>query len=162
MNLRTRKRLLNLLSFICLLTSVAVTVRVYTASSPIDNVDLKSGDIAGGQVSTASPESRQQLVPDEDHWAKKWRRPLYDPPPVKEVVIVAPPRPVTFTLTGTAIDAQNSQAFLRLSSGEIVLRQIGEPITADPLDGKISKITATGISVARETDEIELSVETGN
>ena len=145
MNLRTQKRLLNLATVGCLLASAVVLTISFAAATPTNETDLNTKS-RSGLANAASTQEREHasIISSDAHWKRKWRRPLYDPPPVKKEVVVVPPRPINYSLTGTAIESKNPQAFLKLSNGEIVLRQVGEQVTTDPLDGKISEITAKG------------------
>lgn len=67
-------------------------------------------------------------------------------------------RPITVKLTGTVLESDNSQAFLKLANGSMALRKIGDQVTNDPRDGKIIEITASEIVIQREDDEVRLKV----
>lgn len=100
--------------------------------------------------------------PNDSNWKRLLRRPLYDPPPAPKIVVKKKVRPITVKLTGTILEDENSQAFLRRANGKVELKRVGDLVTDDPLDGLIEKITATSITIRREEEEIQLTVESPN
>lgn len=161
MKLRTRKRLLNLASASLLTVAVLLVVTAFTNSPP--EVELKT-TLRQSQTPKVAKTVEQTVSVDPKHtsWGRLLRRPLYDPPPPPKILVKKKKRPVTVKLTGTILEAENSQAFLRLANGTVELKRIGDQVTKDPRDGLIEKITATSITIRREEDEIQLNVENTN
>ncbi len=156
--LRTRKRLLNGASVGCLLATCWVVLSALAAGPPTV-VSESSGASSGSSKFTAIAAQPLDIV-DAKHksWQRKLRQPLYDPPPPPKVVVKKQVRPVTVKLTGTVLEPKNSQAFLKLANGSVALKRIGDQVTDNPLDGRITAITASEIVIQREDDEIRLKV----
>lgn len=95
-------------------------------------------------------------------WSRLLRRPLYDPPPAPKTVVVKKPRPITVKLMGTILEAENSQAFVKLSNGSVELRRVGDQVTDDPRDGQIAQITASEIIILRDDGEFHVTVDGQN
>ncbi len=158
LKLRTRKRLLNGASVGCILAACWVVLSALTAGPPA--VDSESSGVLSGSSSLATTSSQPLNIVDAKHksWQRKLRQPLYDLPPPPKVVVKKQVRPVTVKLTGTVLEPKNSQAFLRLANGSVALKRIGDQVTDNPLDGRITAITASEIVIQREDDEIRLKV----
>ncbi len=142
---------------------MSVLLVAYTWTQPTPDVKLKapsphqsSSDLVAG-TETAITVNAQ-----DPSWGRLLRRPLYDPPPPPKVVIKKKVRPITVKLTGTILEGENSQAFLRRANGKVELKRVGDLLTEDPLDGLIEKITATSITIRRDDEEIQLEVENQN
>jgi len=156
--LRTRKQLLNGASAGCLLATCWVVVSALTAGLPSE-VSESRGVLSGSDDFTTNAPRLPEVVDVRDaSWRRPLRQPLYDPPPPKKVVVKKQVRPVTVKLTGTVLESENSQAFLKLSNGSVALKRIGDQVTDNPLDGHITAITANAIVIQREEDEIRLKV----
>jgi hypothetical protein len=93
-------------------------------------------------------------------WERPLRRPLFDPPPRPQVVTEkrALP-PLRARLLATMIETDNSTAILRLGSGEVVFRKVGQPLGAEEPMAKIARIEAGSVSVTREGNETRLLVD---
>ncbi len=57
------------------------------------------------------------------------------------------------------IEAENSTAVLRLNSGEVVFRKVGQPLGAEEPTAKIARIEAGSVCVTREGNETRLLVD---
>ncbi len=158
MKLRSRKQLLNGAAASCLAVACWVVVNALTAGPP--TMESKTERGLSNRDSLASLSSRPLRIVDANSvsWQRKLRQPLYDPPPPPKKVLKKKKRPVTVKLTGTVLESKNSQAFLKLANGSVVLKRIGDPITDDPRDGHIAAITANEIVIQREDDKIRLKV----
>jgi len=94
------------------------------------------------------------------HWARDYRRPLYDPPPVVKPVVKKVPRKIPFTLTGTILEPNNPQAIVRSKKGgDVRFLKIGSKVTNDPLDGIVTSITSERVVVKRPDDEVTVELE---
>jgi hypothetical protein len=93
-------------------------------------------------------------------WDRPLRRPLFDPPPpapkVVEKRVVAP---IRARLLATMIERDNSTAVLRLASGDVVFRKVGDALGTGEPDARIAKIEAGAICVRRAGDETRLLVD---
>ena len=120
----------------------------------------KTSGAIPGNSKLATTATQPLPIVDAKHksWQRSLRQPLYDPPPPPKVVIKKQIRPVTVKLTGTVLEPKNSQAFLMLANGSVALKRIGDQVTDNPLDGRITAITASEIVIQREDDEIRLKV----
>jgi hypothetical protein len=171
MRLKATKRLLNLASLVLLGTTGAVG---YWGMMPVSRIDfdapaLKAGLTVNepGKAKTGSPVSTPPTAVVgygvAINWGRAMRRPLFDPPPPAPVVVAkAPPQPIRARLLATLIEAENSMAMLKLASGQVVFRKVGESLGADEPSVEISKIETGAISVHRGKEEIRLSVEGTN
>lgn len=161
MKLKTRKQLLNVASLGCLLVAGWVVLRAWTA--PLPTFDAKSGTSNRGVSQGNAPQAGVATV-DQQHpsWQRRLRRPLYDPPPKPKVVVKKKPRPIPVKVTGTILEAENSQAFVKMANGSVELRRVGDQVTNDPLDGLVSQITASGIVIKRGEEEIPLNIDNRN
>lgn len=93
-------------------------------------------------------------------WERPLRRPLFDPPPpTLKVAEKKVPLPIRARLLATMIEPENSTAVLRLASGEVVFRKVGQPLGTDEPNAKIARIEAGSVSVSRNGDETRLLVD---
>src|ERR1700733_9479358 len=173
MRIRTTKQFINLASLALLGTTGAVGYWGITPAPGVD-VDAPTRDPA----SKSQPASRhldkakaQSSAPAQAiavlavasqsmNWGRPLRRPLFDPPPPPPIVVVhAPPPPLRAKLLATVIESENSTAMLRLASGQVVFRKVGESLGADEAGAEVSKIETGAIFVRRGEEELRLSVE---
>lgn len=134
----------------------------FTAEPPsIENASSNSS-LLKVEPNTNLHRPTQTVNAKQKSWQRSLRRPLYDPPPPPKVVVKKKVRPITVKLTGTVLEPENSQAFLKLANGSMSLKRLGDQVTDDPRDGHITAITATAITIKREEDEIQLQVEGQN
>jgi hypothetical protein len=176
MRLKTTKRLLNLASLALLGTSGAVG---YWGMTPASRIDFESptSDAPApktgltvnelGKAKTGTPVSSPPMAGAGSgiatNWGRAMRRPIFDPPPPAPVVVAkAPPQPIRARLLATLIEAENSMAMLKLASGQVVFRKVGESLGADEPSVEISKIETGSISIRRGNEEMRLSVEGTN
>jgi len=176
MRLKTTKRLLNLASLALLGTSGAVG---YWGMMPVSRIDFEAptGDAPAlktgltvdeaGKAKTGSPVSAPPTGVAGSvvaiNWGRAMRRPLFDPPPPAPMVVAkTPPQPIRARLLATLIEAENSMAMLKLASGQVVFRKVGESLGVDEPSVEIWKIETGAISVHRGKEEIRLSVEGTN
>jgi hypothetical protein len=88
------------------------------------------------------------------------RRPLFDPPPPPPKIIEKKQLPpIRARLLATMVERDSSTAVLRLATGEVVFRQVGQHLGADEPDVTIARIEAGSISVKRDGDETRLLVD---
>ena len=156
--LKTRKRMLNCLSLLCLgIGGVAIYDGVsYEVSLSVEKMSSRKPST----TDSTSPQVSQRTVDTgEPGWQRRLQRPLYDPPPPPKKVVKKKVRPIPVKLKGTILEAENSQAFVQLSNGSVELRRVGDQLTSDPLDGKVTQITATEIVVEREDGEFQVAVD---
>jgi hypothetical protein len=174
MRLKTTKRLLNLASLAVLGTSGAVG---YWGLTPVSRIDLAgptgnapaltTGVNQLGKAKTGSavspPPTAVVGCGVAINWGRAMRRPLFDPPPPAPVVVAkAPPQPIRARLLATLIEDEKSMAMLKLASGQVVFRKVGESLGADEPSVEISKIETGAISIRRGNEEMRLSVEGTN
>ena len=131
---------------------------------PLPEVEKKTIVVQASLVKNNAPNKDEVALVDEleidgVHWARQYRRPLYDPPPVIVPVVKKKPRPIKFRVTGTILEPDNPQAIISTRTGEVRILRVGSSISDDPLDGKISAISSTRIVVQRPDDEVTVSVE---
>lgn len=158
LRLRTRKRLLNTLAISSLLLAAVVlwqgavfevpSPEIAEPVSPTFGLEDTAGDTSQVVVDTSDP-----------RWRRLLQRPLYDPPPPPKKIVKKIVRPITVQLMGTILEPENSQAFVKLSSGSVKLRRVGDQLTDDPLDGEVLKITANEIVIKREDGEFTVGVK---
>jgi hypothetical protein len=170
---RTTKHLINLASLALLGTASAVG---YWGITPVSGLEVDARARDSG--STSLPASNhgekakaQSSAPAQAaaaigcasqsiDWGRALRRPLFDPPPPPPVVVAhAPPPPLRAKLLATVIESENSTAMLRLASGQVVFRRVGESLGADEAGAEVSKIETGAILVRRGKEELRLSVE---
>lgn len=156
--LQTRKRLLNALSVGCLLTGVvavaaALTAPVPTTDDPTPRSKPQSQGLSAADAETGSVDAKLSS------WQRLLRRPLYDPPPVPKKIVKKKPRPIKVKLMGTILEAENSQAFVKLSNGAVELRRVGDQVSDDPRDGQIALIMASEIVIRRDDGEFHVTVD---
>ena len=161
MGLRTRRLLINATSLLLLLGAVATVAytQLVSVDTKIDD-SLTVGKAAPrGTAGSGIDAQLAQLSPRNPAWQRVLRRPLYDPPPPPKRKIVKKVRPIRIKLTGTVLEPNNSQAFVKQANGTVELKRIGDLVTNDPLDGTIQRITATEIVIKREDGEHHIKVE---
>jgi hypothetical protein len=159
--LRTKKRLLNVLSLTLVAGSGAMLWLAWHAEPPTIEVEATS---AGKRQSLASRTSLPQasITLDPNRWNRVLRQPLYDPPPPPPPQVIVEQRPITVTLVGTVMEGENSQAFVRQQSGKVDIKRLGEQLTAEAADGVIASITASEIVIRRPDGEHRVAVEGSN
>ncbi len=85
-------------------------------------------------------------------YGRNFRRPLN---PVKKVTVARKKRPLPFQLTGTAVDGDETTAFLKTAKGEFLMVSDGQTV----MDAKIIKITGDSITVEFDGQEIQVKVQ---
>ena len=160
MKLHTRKRLLNTLSVGCLAAGVVAIAAALTAPAlTLDDSASVSNSQSQSQTAAAGTASVDVKLPS---WNRLLRRPLYDPPPVPKKVVKKKPRPITVRLMGTILEAENSQAFVKMANGSVELRRVGDQVTSDPRDGQVAQIMASEIVIERDDGEFHVTVDGQN
>ncbi len=94
--------------------NVSSTTAPPSSSKPVDQAERQTAD---DQTPTLAWAQRAANL--------RWQRPLHDPPPPPEVPPPSPP-PLRVQLVGTIMDANQPQAMLQLSNGQIILASINE------------------------------------
>ena len=167
MKLQTRRQLLNFAT----LSSLALTGAVVWGAL---SIDLQPNKLEPSKPLTQSLSTKKngpakpitavslQFDSKQSYWTRSLRGPLYDPPPVVKKKIVKKPRPIPVTLKGTILEPDNSQAFLQQANGKVVLKRIGDLITADERDGIIVEITASEVVIEREDGQVRVAVKGPN
>lgn len=161
MRLANRKRLLNSLAAVFVTVGVIAiwSGATYEVEPPAE-VSPTTSTIASGREEQRA--ARTTLNADGSAWRIQLQRPLYDPPPRPKKIVKKKPRPINVKLVGTVLEANNSQAFVKLANGSVELRQEGDQLTANPLDGKVAKISATEIIIVRDDGEFQVGLEGRN
>lgn len=173
MTLKTIKRMLTTASLFVLTAAAGILVWGLRQTSGIDAVETPTpSSVATGKILPrntgvknkimSSSRSIEPLSPNNfaSLWERPLRRPLFDPPPPPPKVAekkVLPP--IRAHLLATMIEAENSMAVLRLASGEVVFRKVGQPLGTDEPHAKIARIAAGSVSVSRDGDETRLLVD---
>jgi hypothetical protein len=173
MTLNTIKRLLNLATGLMLVAASGILVWGFSstrannsfesqnpAETGIGKVRLKRAE-SSIMTSTTNRASRTSETSDLAALVDRpLRRPLFDPPPPPPKVVekkVLPP--IRARLVATMIEPENSIAVLRLASGGVVFRKVGEPLGTEEPNAKIARIEAGAVCVSREGDETRLVVD---
>jgi hypothetical protein len=175
MRLKTTKRLLNLCSLLVLGASGAVG---YWGTLPISGIDdepatsettSSTASLTGRTTSLAGRTKTPGMampgagpIGATTNWARPLRRPLFDPPPPVRVVAKPVPQPLRVKLLATVIEDENTTAMLRLASGQVVFRKVGESLAPDDPNAAIDKIEIGAISVHRGEEKLRVSVEGTN
>lgn len=163
MTLRTKRRLLILTSLFLFMCAAGVAV---WPDSPWGKGDaFHVAEIPSPIPVSESPvpeqPAEQHLTPQDfrTYWTKLLRQPLFDPPPPPPKVVEKPqPRPLTARLIATMVEPGNSMAMLQLSSGEVVIRKLGDEIGAADTGAVISAIDEGVIKVVCNEVESKLMV----
>jgi hypothetical protein len=173
MQLKTIRRLLNLCSLAVLGVAGAVG---YWGTLPISEMDFDEGArpiATPGTKSVAKTAAAKTGTPaltngsvaeisSVTNWARPLRRPLFDPPPPVRVVAKPVPKPLGVKLLATVIEDENSTAMLKLASGQVVFRKVGESLAPDDPNAAIDKIETGSISIHRGEEKLRVSVEGTN
>jgi hypothetical protein len=170
MTLKTTKRLLTLASLFVLTAAGAVVVWGFQQTAAIEIVETAdpkataTGQARSGLFKKTVSTDRSSPILGSDNFASLWerplRRPLFDPPPPPPRVAERKvPPPIRAHLLATMIEPENSTAILRLASGEVVFRKVGQSLGTDEPNAKIARIEAGSVSVSRDGDETRLLVD---
>lgn len=161
MTLRTRKRLLTLLS-LCLLTLCAGVV-AWGLSEPqlaSESRQPHTPQPSEARSPVAGEEPRVTASDFDPHWDRPLRRALYDPPPPVPKPVEKPPLPpLRAKLLATIIEPNGSQAMLELNGGQVVFRRVGDIIGPENEESTVSEILPGVIVVKRGDEQSRLSVE---
>lgn len=164
MTLRTQRRLLLFLSLTLLACAGTIAVWPWTPWGKLDplpvvQLNLQTGKSAPSK-SQHSPEVQLTALNFQKSWESPLRRPLFDPPPPPPPKLVEkpPPRPIAAQLLATMIEPKKSMAMIRLSTGEVVFRKLGDELGAADQGAKITAIEAGTIKVVRDQQETSLRV----
>jgi hypothetical protein len=93
-------------------------------------------------------------------WDRPLRRALFDPPPPPPRIVekrVLPP--IRAKLLATMIERDNSTAVLRLMSGEVVFRKVGDALGRGDPDATVARIEAGTVCVSRAGGETRLVID---
>lgn len=157
MKLRTKRRLLNSLALLLLSGAAGVLWHTWSDVPPRHDVTIASS-AKSGAVKAPSIEATQAIALNPGQWNRILRQPLYDPPPPPPPQVVVEHRPITVTVVGTVIEAENSQAFVKQQSGAVEIKRQGDQVTTDAADGVIASITPTEIVIRREDGEHHVTI----
>ncbi len=173
MTLKTTKRWLTFASLFILSAAAGILVWGFRPAEAIDSAETGSPSPAptgnglphttrlspkAVPINPTSPASRPNNL--AALWDRPLRRPLFDPPPPSPKVAekkMLPP--IRAHLLATMIEPPDSTAVLRLGSGEVVFRKVGQPLGTDEPNVKIARIEAGSVSVSRDGDETRLLVD---
>jgi hypothetical protein len=174
MTVNSTRRMLTLVSLIVLFVAAGTLVWGFTStgigseestngpSAPVGKkVSSKSRNTKSANSATAPSVLKNSGRTDFTAiWERPLRRPLFDlPPPPPQVIQKIPPAPIRARLLATMIEPENSTAVLRLASGAVVFRKVGDELGTDEPNVKIAKIDPGSVSVRRGDDETRLVVD---
>jgi hypothetical protein len=171
MTLKATKRMLALASLALFAASAWVLVWGLTPSTSQEDEKPAAAGPQSTAPSSSRPHAATKAVPaapspliTSANFAatqdRPLRRPLFDPPPPPSVIVQKKAlAPIRARLLATMIEAENSTAVLRLASGEVVFRKVGEALGNTEPDAKVARIEPGVVSVSRAGDETRLMVD---
>ena len=173
MTLKTTKRLLTLATLLILSAAVGILAWGFAPAAEIEPTEGLGPSLVSADKATKRATRNPSKAVTTDlvassidaanlaaFWERPLRRPLFDPPPPPPKPIekkVLPP--IRARLLATMIEAENSTAVLKLASGEVVFRKVGQPLGTDEPNAKIARIEPGSVSVSRDGDETRLMVD---
>jgi len=122
-------------------------------SPPASHLAAKLDVPLSDQVETTS------LADFEPLFARRFQRPLFDPPPVEvlpPVKKVIPPPPVK--LVATMPEPNGGRAMFSDTSGKIFLRGVGDEIKGANSSAEVTEITAEHVVLRHEGQDITLKL----
>jgi len=173
MTLKMKKRLLAALSLLTFSAAAGILTWGFCRAPGVQSAGAGESSLASNAKGLPKTSRSSSVTTDNSStstavgspsfaalWERPLRRPLFDPPPRPQVVAEkrALP-PLRARLLATMIEAENSTAVLRLASGEVVFRKVGQPLGAEEPTAKIARIDAGSVCVTREGNETQLLVD---
>ena len=160
MTLRRLKIWLYLATVTLLLAAAGVMLWAALAPCPGNGTTAKQPGRHESENSAGQLDETPPLEAFQPLFDRKFRRPLFDPPPVKPpepVVKKKPPPPVK--LMATMIEATGNQAMFSATGGEILIRRVGELIAAGDSSAEVVEIDPNRVVLEYEGERITLKIE---
>lgn len=160
MTLRTRQRLIRILSAMLLLGCCAfawLAIRPAQDLAEVTNQTNHSKSLPDATIT-----KRKLVDPKSTAWQTELRNPLYDPPPPPPKVEVKKELPpIRAKLLGTIIEPGASRAMISYSGGAVKFRGVGELLGEQDPEAIIDSIGPSSIRIKRGDETTELTVDRG-
>lgn len=125
---------------------------------PVDATVKSAKRSASGSKGTVA--AAETIDPKSVAWSRKWRQPLFDPPPKPAPAAAAAPAapPFKVKLLGTLAGGARPSAILQVEGREAEVRETGEALVGRP-DATVLSIESKRVTLTYADQELSLTVE---